>query len=271
VALPPSAYPKQRFPADDVVFLEGGLRCDGSGHDGCKRSCKLFWKEAWLRPLEPEEAAEPPSAPAAGREACLARLKTKMDETHYLCQTTSLPRATEPFPGSKKLSALRVAVQEVRDGDRTVGELLRMLVLFTWQRLVRRLYRGRWLAGPGNRTPSASVGLAPGDRVRVRSRAEVVATLDSDRRNRGLGVCHEMTRCCGAQAEVRQRIDRIIDERTGVMRELRNTVSLRNVQGRGISMPDADCLCYDELGDCPRGEMMLWREIWLERIGGDAR
>jgi hypothetical protein len=268
VALPPGLYPNRRFPADDVVFLEE-LRCDGRAHDGCKRSCKIFWKEAWLRPLE---ASEPAPAPGtAGREACLARLKTKSDETHYFCQTTSLPRATEPFPGSKTLGMLRVALREVRDGDRSVAELARMLVRWWWQRAVHRLHRGRWLRGPGQRTPTASVGLAPGDRIRVKSRAEVVATLDGRRRNRGLTVCHEMTRCCGAEAEVRERIDRLIDERTGLMRELRDTVSLRNVKGWGIDMPDADCLCSDELGDCPRGEMMFWREIWLERVRDEAR
>ena len=268
VAVPPPAYTNQRFPGDDVVFLEG-LRCDGSGHDGCKRSCKVFWKEAWLRPLEAGEAP-PPALATAGREACRSRLKTKTDETHYFCQTIALPQATEPFPGRKKLWMLRVAIREVRDGDRSVPELLRMLVLFCWQRLVRAIHRDRWLVGTATPTPTASLGLVPGERVRVKSRAEVVATLDAHRRNRGLVVCHEMTRCCGAEAEVRQRIDRLIDERTGVIRDLRDTVSLRNVEGRGISMPDADCLCYDEPGDCPRGEMMFWREIWLERLDGRA-
>jgi hypothetical protein len=270
VALPPGVYPNQRFPADDVVFL-GGLRCDGGAHDGCKRSCKIFWKEAWLRPVEGSEPAPAPASATAGREACLARLKTKSDETHYFCQTTSLPRATEPFPGSKKLSMVRVALHEVLDGDRSLAELARMLVSWSWQRAMNKLHGGRWVTGPGDRTPTASVGLAPGDQVRIRSRAEVVATLDGRRRNRGMGFCPEMTRCCGADAEVRQRIDRLIDERTGVMRELRDTVSLRNVKGRGIDMPDADCLCADELGDCARGEMMFWREIWLERVDEEER
>src|SRR5262245_23583587 len=263
VALAPSVYPNRRFAEDDVVVL-AGPRCDGSGHDGCKRSCKILWKEAWLRPVESDEAPAPPTA--AGRAACLARLKTMSDATHYFCQTTALPQATEPFPGKKKLWMLRVALREIRDGDRTLPELLRMLVLWCWQRLVRKVHRDRWLAGPGGRTPTASVGLVPGERIRVKSRAEVVATLDAYRSNRGLGVCHEMTRCYGAEAEVRQRIDRIIDEKTALMRELRNTVSLQNVKGWGIDMPDAACLCFDELGDCPRGEMMFWREIWLERL-----
>jgi hypothetical protein len=27
-------------------------------------------------------------------------------------------------------------------------------------------------------------------------------------------------------------------------------------------------MCADETGDCPRGDLMYWREIWLERLGG---
>jgi hypothetical protein len=64
-------------------------------------------------------------------------------------------------------------------------------------------------------------------------------------------------------AEVRYRVDRIIDERTGKMRELHDTVSLQNLQNNETLYDE--CLCYDELGDCPRGELMYWREIWLER------
>ena len=32
----------------DSVHLEG-LRCDGTGHDGCQAGCLIFWKEAWLK------------------------------------------------------------------------------------------------------------------------------------------------------------------------------------------------------------------------------
>lgn len=33
------------------VHLEG-VRCDGSGHDGCQAGCLIFWKEAWLKRAE---------------------------------------------------------------------------------------------------------------------------------------------------------------------------------------------------------------------------
>jgi hypothetical protein len=50
------------------------------------------------------------------------------------------------------------------------------------------------------------------------------------------------------------------------MRELRDTVALRHAESGG----DLGCLCSGQLGDCPRDELMYWREIWLDRANGNA-
>src|SRR5262245_4037270 len=34
---------------DNAVHLE--LRCDGKAYGGCQAACLLFWKEAWLKPV----------------------------------------------------------------------------------------------------------------------------------------------------------------------------------------------------------------------------
>src|SRR5258705_2499573 len=52
----------------DSVLLED-LRCDGSGHDGCQAECRLFWKEAWLRPVESARAS-----PRSGDEGAIVAL-----------------------------------------------------------------------------------------------------------------------------------------------------------------------------------------------------
>jgi len=59
-------------------------------------------------------------------------------------------------------------------------------------------------------------------------------------------------------------VDRIIDEESGTMRELSDTVTLWNI-GHKKGIGD-ECLCADQPGDCPRGGLMYWREIWLRRI-----
>ncbi|MCA1695102.1 MAG: hypothetical protein LC749_10385, partial [Actinobacteria bacterium] len=220
VSLTPSVYSNRRFPANDVVFLEGP-RCDGEGHDGCGRACKIFWKETWLRPFDSADASTETSQD--GRDELRGRLKKKSDANHYYCQSTQLCEATAEFPGNKKLWRFRIMLREIRNGDRSVPELLKLLTIWSWQRFLRKIHCDEWLRGPHQRAPAASLGLAPGDPVRIKSRAEMVATLDHERRNRGLGICYEMTRYCGAHAEVRSRLNRMIDERTGEMRDIRDT------------------------------------------------
>jgi hypothetical protein len=255
-------HPMRRFPANDVVILDGP-RCDGQGHDGCRHGCRIFWKEAWLRPLD-----SPGATPAQGSDAGLAelraRLKVKSDELHYFCQSTQLLKATERFPGRQKLWRIRIVLREIRSGDLSLWRLIKLIALWSWQRLRRGARGAPWLIGPHKRTPSESLHLKPGEAIRVKSRAQVVETLDANSRNRGMGICDEVLRCCGKEAEVRWRVDRLIDERTGTMREISDTVALQNI--RGDRTLGEECLCYYELGDCPRGEIMYWREIWLERV-----
>ncbi len=255
-------YSNRHFPDDDVVIL-AGPRCDGRDHDGCNRSCKIFWKEAWLEPVDGAVRVRSDSADSIA--ALQQRLKVKSDDSHYFCQSTQLRFATEAFPGFKKPWMVRIAFRELQNGDRSAAELLKLFLLFMMQRLRRILGGNNFLRGRNKRTPTESLGLIPGEKVRIKSRMEIVETLDARRRNRGMTVCYEMTRCCGSEAEVGIRVHRIIDERTGEMRNLQNTVTLEN-KGCTPSIDHNDCLCYDQLGDCPRGEKFFWREIWLERI-----
>ena len=254
-------HPMRRFPANDVVILDGP-RCDGQGHDGCRHGCRIFWKEAWLRPVDAETGKAQESE--VGLEKLRARLKVKSDELRYFCQSTELLKATEAFPGRQRLWEARIVLREIRSGDLSLSGLLRLLALWIRQRLWRAAGGDERLRGPHKRTPSESLHLKPGELVRVKSRAQVVETLDQRTRNRGMGICDEVLRCCGREAEVRYRVDRLIDERTAIMREIPDTVALQNMRGDGTL--GEECLCYHQLGDCPRGELMYWREIWLERV-----
>ena len=259
-------HPMRRFPANDVVILDGA-RCDGSGHDGCKHGCRIYWKEAWLASVNPLSATAPISRTAF--EALRARLRVKKDDRRYFCQSTEMYNATEAFPGKQKPWKARIILRELRAGELSLMALAGFFVFWSWQRILRRgAGCDAWLHGRQTRTPRESLNLKPGELVRVKTRSQIVESLDQKGRNRGMAICYEMTRCCGGEAEVRYRVDRIIDERTGVMRDMSDTVTLQNVkQNRTLS---EECLCYDQLGDCPRGELMYWREIWLERVNPSA-
>ncbi len=70
---------------------------------------------------------------------------------------------------------------------------------------------------------------------------------------------NEMSLYCGRTFRVRARLDKFIDERTGVMKTLKTpavilegvTCSGRHSENRWL---------------CPRAIFPWWREVWLERI-----
>ncbi|WP_339028194.1 hypothetical protein WI604_25510 [Bradyrhizobium symbiodeficiens] len=256
-------HPMRRFPANDVVVLDSP-RCDGSSHDGCKHGCRIYWKHAWLRAAN-DDASRNEEIQSSNRdtEQLRSRIKVKSDELRYFCQSTELLRSTEVFPPGRH-RRMRVALTEIRNGDIGIFQALQLFALFIRQRILRMLGYDNLLRGPHERTPKQSLNLQPGELVRVKSRAEIVKTLDRKMSNRGLGLCHEMMRYCGHETKVRYRVDRLINETTGVMRELTDSVTLNGVEGCG-SLGE-ECLCPGEPGDCPRGELMYWREIWLERV-----
>ena len=152
-------------------------------------------------------------ASKSGHSELLLRLKTKSDEHHYFCQPpTQLYKATAAFPGNQKLWRLRILYREIRNGDRSVPEILQLLALWAGHRLLRVVHGDEWFRGPHVRAPSVSLDLKPGELVRVKSCEEMEATLDRERSNRGLGICTEMTRYCGGRAAVRDRVERIMRE-----------------------------------------------------------
>lgn len=96
-----------------------------------------------------------------------------------------------------------------------------------------------------------------GDRVRVRSAAEILATLDDDGRLAGMPFMPEMLRWCGSTLPVRARADKTCDTiEFGRLRRLNSTVHLDDLRCDGSAH-----------GGCQAGCLLFWREEWLERDG----
>jgi hypothetical protein len=234
-----------------TVTLEGAY-CDGTSHGSCQRCCPLLWKDAWLKSAEHGSGAI--SSGPAGRSAVDVPLRTTGDGGRYFCQSTELGRATKYlFPiGFKRCTA------ELQAGN--VG--LRKALEFLWVPFVVKL-RTKLLGvgavqpvGDGSSTPSERLGLRPGELVEVKSAREISLTLDRRGRNRGLEFTASMLPFCGKQARVRNRVERMILETSGEMREIANTVILEG----------ATCDGHTILGGCSRHVFHLWREAWLRRV-----
>ncbi len=88
----------------DSVHLEG-LRCDGTGHEGCQAGCLIFWKEAWLKRAASDVVSAESLRVSSGDSAGVAHLctvenilasshsKNSEGELIYSCQATDVPRA----------------------------------------------------------------------------------------------------------------------------------------------------------------------------------
>lgn len=238
------------FKNDDVVLLEG-LRCSGAAHGGCQRGCMIFWKEAWLRPVD--EGTTASEAPSTGDDRLRARLPTTQGEDRYFCQSSEFVNATRPLTA---LERWRNCIVTVRAGNCSPLEMARQLAVWAWWKVHHKL-RGPYPRGPLQKTPVEVLDLQPGEWVEVKPLKEIVKTLDAKGKNRGLHFSPDMIRHCGRRYRVRNRADNFIAEGTGQMRHFRHTVILEGVL--------SDSATY-AFGGCPRSDFLYWREMWLRRV-----
>jgi hypothetical protein len=253
-----------------------GVRCDGQAHGGCQAGCLVYWKEAWLKRV-PVDACEP-SSPAA--EPAPQHMLTTLtaathkgqggastDEELFSCQATELLRAA---PERIRPWDVSQYVLDVRSGNAGLFATIRAVAIGIFneyqdfsRRFLPKLLRIRagmrlpFIEGRLKKTPDDALDLRPGELVRIRSKEEIVNTLDVNNSNRGLTFDSEMLWYCGREARVLRRVERIVDERTGrLLRLKRPCIALEDVTCRGE---------YHRC--CPRADYPFWREIWLERLG----
>jgi hypothetical protein len=254
-----------------------GVRCDGSQHSGCQAACLIYWKTAWLRPIE--GAADVPVTvidPEAEKKVffALSTIAHRVDEAGedvYRCQATEILRAA---PRVLPLREVDQYVQDIRSGNAGFGAVLKALLVGTFNRyqyvtskrlpkwlLIRGGLTWGFLKGTEGKTPTGRTDLQPGELVRIKSKEEIMKTLNTDLLNRGLGFDAEMARFCGKTARVLRRIDTIVDEKTGKMLHMRSPcIVLEGVVCEGV---------YS--ANCPRAITAYWREIWLERVDTPVR
>lgn len=247
----------------NTVLLED-LRCDGSAHGGCQAECRIYWKDAWLEKVA-EGTSVGQSDQAALRELrayVTPRTRTTRDlqtgtEEVFRCQITESVKASTPLHPRD----WGQYVAEVRNGNVGVVHFLRVALRMSVWRIAHRLGRHPdmpKLAGE-DRVDGEKLGLEAGELVEVRSPDEIGATLDQDAKHRGLRYSEEMTPACGKRFRVKNRVDRLIDEHTGRMIELKNDcIVLENFVCQGDRSPSALF--------CPRAAYPLFRESWLRRV-----
>ena len=228
----------------------------------------IFWKEAWLRRVDPGEA-QPPALNGAAHDPDGRLSRNTTDEVTGNGQTECAFRcqATRLHAASRHLRTFdpRPYFRELQSGNVSLGEFLTVSARAAISQPLLRLglVSGRPVqgtrAGPAQRGPE--LGLAPGDWVRVRSKEEIAATLGPGGDHRGLWFDREMLEYCGKVFQVRRRVTRIVNEVTGKMIELKSDcIMLEGAVCSGRFSPSR--------WFCPRAIYPYWRECWLERVDG---
>jgi len=273
-----------------AVHLE--TRCDGQAHDGCQAGCLLFWKEAWLKPIGQgnpndgsagvDELSKERGGPVCAESTVWSRVRVQTSDPNpedptYVCQTTEV-QYEEPL----KWWDLRQYLEDYLSGN--VG-LWRLFSGFVYSMYYHLSQAGigvgpamRWfydLACPlwggskwprktgkipeGQPTPTATLNLQPGELVRIKSQEEILCTISTGSRNRGLWWDAELVPYCGGTYRVAKRVHNVIDEKSGKMVRMKNpSILLDSVVCQARYSP---CRMF-----CPRSTYAYWREIWLERV-----
>jgi hypothetical protein len=285
-------YPFSSRWIEEAVLLD--TRCDGSAHGGCQAGCQIFWKEAWLKPVDgtatiqirrkssgPTETV-PSAADKTDQEFQLwshAQITNPTDRSiRYSCQTTELPKASTPMAWWD----LRQYIEDFRSGNVSLRRLAGGFIYAVYFSVSHAgigvgpamawLYnKCCWIWGgslfprmpgllpAGKPTPHESLNLQPGELVRVKSHEEILKTVTTENLNRGMYWDAELVPYCGGTYRVLRRVSRIIDEKNGKMLEMKTPcIILDSVvcQARYSS-----CRMF-----CPREMYPYWREIWLERV-----
>lgn len=244
------------------LVLLTGLRCNGSEHGNCQSNCHLRWREEWLRPMEragsPDKFAEQ-APPKQSQFAALAAFTNRQGDTgeglRYVCQ------ATELTAGGTQMRMVdpRHYVRDLLTGNVRLKPLCISVALASFNRVQRK--RGgavfpNYAGGTATSLPYEAVGLQPGELVRVKPKKLIELTLNSQSRNRGLYFDGDMIRFCGGEYRVKARLERVIVEKTGELRQLTNACIILD----GVSATGE----YQGLN--PENEYIFWREVWLERV-----
>ncbi len=292
-----TSYPFHTRRLKETVHLE--TRCDGEAHDGCQAGCLLYWKHAWLKPVigDPKNfvglSSEMPAggdveaASGTGCSESAVWAYTQISDPNggaptYVCQATQVPYATTPLAWWD----VRQYFEDYWSGNVGLGRIFSGLIYSTYYHLSQAgigLGRAmRWfynkfhpiwggtlfprkpgLIPEGKPTPSGTLNLQPGELVRVKSHEEILKTVDSGNKNRGMYWDAELVPYCGGTYQILKRVTKIIDEKTGKMVEMKSPC---------IVLDSVVCQArYSQCRMlCPKEMYPYWREIWLERVAANS-
>ena len=243
---------------DGCVLLSGN-RCDGQAQGGCQMACPMMWKTSWLESHESNADRDTGDSFEAAERAALHELEELIQKNISTVdpdgQRLVSCQATELFNIAPRRSQTDVS-QYINEINLNRVSVISLASSLCSGLLARVKGQSNGIAGTRKTTPVADLNLQPGDRVRVKTKDQIISTLDVNGKNRGLWFDPVMLRYCGQTLNVSARISRIVDERTG---------KLITMKTPSIVLEDLHCQPEDRRF-CSRLLHLFWREIWLEQV-----
>jgi hypothetical protein len=241
----------------NTVLLDG-LRCDGTGHDGCEANCHLRWKEAWLKRQSKRARAQSADRRSTTTVVTLYQIAKRHvadGQSVYVCQATDMASGAAPLAwGDPRHYVRDLLTGNIRLQPFVTGVAVAIFNAFQTKRGGAGFPASKPVGG--KTSPTESLGLRPGDLVRVKSKHQIELTLNDKNRNRGLRFDREMLRYCGGEYRVRAVLSRVMVEAAATLRDLTTPcIVLEDVTATG-----------EYYGFNPENEHIFWREIWLERV-----
>jgi hypothetical protein len=202
---------------------------------------------------------------SARRNSCCKRVIL-----HRFFDAVSRKTGMENLQGCQIPNLQRIAEGEAQVGPQPLIKRFKRALAKPWNYHGKKWLKKTWSVWNDWKSQPATSARAPaanpivshfkaGDLCRVRSKAEIQATLNPWKELKGCAFLDDMWQYCDTTQHILQPLERFLDERDYKVKKSKGIVLLENAICRGTPV----------FGRCDRCCFLFWREEWLEKISSD--
>jgi len=172
------------------------------------------------------------------------------------------------FDGCQLPCVPKFSIGNAKPVNRSFTKRVKYMLAVPWNRHVKKWLKQVYYLSIRFRRDSSpqitakkfvsAIPLTQGDWVRVRSREEILSTLDPFKELKGCAFLADMYQYSGTKQRVLRSMQNFMDERDYKLKKARGVILLENIICNGTPT----------FGECDRCCFLFWREEWLEKIAG---
>lgn len=173
---------------------------------------------------------------------------------------------TTDFTGCQLQCVPKFATSAARLPTISLIHSIKRSLAYPWNNYVKKWLKKIYyayvrLSGTSSARESAklyapTVPFKKGDLVLIRSKEEILSTLDPFNELKGCSFLPEMFQYCGSEQHIFRVMEHFMDERDYKLKKTRGIILLENVFCNGTPV----------FGTCDRCCFLFWREEWLKKV-----